>query len=509
MVAGAAAVLLGALSALFFFTRKDDDGSPPSAARSLDGSGNNIDHPAWGRIGRPYLRVARPNYADGMAGMVDGPTARYISNRVFNDLGQNLFSENGVSQRGWVWGQFLDHTFGLRDERPRRDGPDSFDARIRRALQDDLGTIDFARTPAALGTGKDHAAAADEHGQSFIDASPCTAAPEAARVAARRARSTESCEQQRPLLLPGGYLPQAKSRGNDDTAPGMDLMGPLVGHSRERRRRGRRAGEREHRAHRDAHAVRARAQPDRLAPARHAVEPGPVPDRTPRRRRGAAVHHVPRSSSRRSASPPAVPRLQPERRPGALERVRDGRLPRAQHGARRVRARRCPRHVPAGPAGGVPARKESRRGEGKNVTLVIPLGVAFGNPDLLETVGLGPTSSRASVTSGSTERRADRRLDAQRPVPDPEAGHHATRESAARRRRAGCFPAVQDLGAIDIERGRDHGIPPYNELRVAYGLEPKTRITAITGEQSAEFPRNRLISRRDPIDDPDILAFTS
>jgi hypothetical protein len=44
---------------------------------------------------------------------VSGPSPRYISNRIFNDEGQNLFSENGETQWGWAWGQFLDHTFGL------------------------------------------------------------------------------------------------------------------------------------------------------------------------------------------------------------------------------------------------------------------------------------------------------------------------------------------------------------------------------------------------------------
>jgi peroxidase len=44
--------------------------------------------------------------------MVSGPSPRYISNRVFNDVGQNLFSENDISQWGWAWGQFIDHDIG-------------------------------------------------------------------------------------------------------------------------------------------------------------------------------------------------------------------------------------------------------------------------------------------------------------------------------------------------------------------------------------------------------------
>src|SRR5262249_49501944 len=74
--------------------------------RALDGSGNNLRHPDWGKAGTQYLRVASANYADGTGKMVSGPSPRYISNRVFNDVGQNLFSEDGISQWGWAWGQF-------------------------------------------------------------------------------------------------------------------------------------------------------------------------------------------------------------------------------------------------------------------------------------------------------------------------------------------------------------------------------------------------------------------
>jgi hypothetical protein len=34
--------------------------------RTLDGSGNNLRHPNWGKAGTDYLRVAPPRYADGV-----------------------------------------------------------------------------------------------------------------------------------------------------------------------------------------------------------------------------------------------------------------------------------------------------------------------------------------------------------------------------------------------------------------------------------------------------------
>src|SRR2546428_1740480 len=123
------------------------------AFRTLDGSGNTLRHPEWGRANTLYLRVAPTNYADGISAMASGPSIRYVSNRVFNDVGQNIFSKDGVTQWGWVWGQFLDHAFGLRDERPALNPHIGFDqADPLEGFTNDLGSIGFARTPAAPGT---------------------------------------------------------------------------------------------------------------------------------------------------------------------------------------------------------------------------------------------------------------------------------------------------------------------------------------------------------------------
>ncbi|MCU7726330.1 peroxidase, partial [Actinoplanes sp. KI2] len=69
------------------------DAAVPFEVQTLDGSGNNVAYPAWGRAGTPYTRVAAARYADGISQEVAGPNARYVSNRVFNDINQNVFSE--------------------------------------------------------------------------------------------------------------------------------------------------------------------------------------------------------------------------------------------------------------------------------------------------------------------------------------------------------------------------------------------------------------------------------
>jgi hypothetical protein len=72
-----------------------------------------------------------------------------------------------------------------------------------------------------------------------------------------------------------------------------------------------------------------------------------------------------------------------------------------------------------------------------------------------------------------------------------------------------CFRGVVDLGAIDVERGRDHGMPSYNQLRRAYGLAPKRSFTAITGEATESFPADPELTPGAEIDDPDSLEFTA
>jgi hypothetical protein len=82
--------------------------------RSYDGSGNNLAHPDWGRAGTPLLRMAGANYADGYAEPVGAarPGPRVISNELCAQ-GHSQINLAGASSFLWQWGQFLDHDIDL------------------------------------------------------------------------------------------------------------------------------------------------------------------------------------------------------------------------------------------------------------------------------------------------------------------------------------------------------------------------------------------------------------
>jgi len=104
--------------------------APPAAAfpaefRSIDGVGNNLDHPRWGAAGAKLLRLFEPDYADGAHAPAgpDRASPRAISNAVHAQAG-TLPNAAGASDFLWAWGQFLDHDV---DETPIGDPAEPFD----------------------------------------------------------------------------------------------------------------------------------------------------------------------------------------------------------------------------------------------------------------------------------------------------------------------------------------------------------------------------------------------
>jgi hypothetical protein len=84
--------------------------------RSIDGSGNNLANPDWGSVDEQLLRFVPPAYDDGVSSPsgANRPSAREISNLVVSQT--PVFSAaGGATNMVWLWGQFIDHDVDLTD----------------------------------------------------------------------------------------------------------------------------------------------------------------------------------------------------------------------------------------------------------------------------------------------------------------------------------------------------------------------------------------------------------
>jgi hypothetical protein len=86
--------------------------------RSYDGSGNNQTYPEWGAAETNQLWKVTPGFEDLISepAGADRPNPREISNRIFHQ--ENLLPDAmGLSDYAWAWGQFIDHDITLVGER--------------------------------------------------------------------------------------------------------------------------------------------------------------------------------------------------------------------------------------------------------------------------------------------------------------------------------------------------------------------------------------------------------
>ncbi len=87
--------------------------------RTIDGSQNNLANPLWGAAHTPLIQRTTLGFADGYStpGGVSRPNPRAISNSLFNQ-DSPLSDPLGLSDFIWVWGQFVDHDLGLTGDGP-------------------------------------------------------------------------------------------------------------------------------------------------------------------------------------------------------------------------------------------------------------------------------------------------------------------------------------------------------------------------------------------------------
>ena len=486
----------------------------PFPVASLDGSGNNVANPTWGQAGRAYARVGTTHYADGIGSQQTGPNARSISNRLYNDANQNVFSERRVTQWGFVWGQFLDHTFGLREST----GATATQANIpfnasdpMETFTNNLGVVPFTRSAATPGTGTSTANPRQQTNteNSYIDAEVVYGASNT-RLDWLRAGPLDgnpTNNQANLLMSANNYLPRATARGNASNAPAMDHDGRLAANPGQAMVAGDpRANENIALTALQTLFVR---EHNRIVAALPNVLSSSLKFEIARRVVGAEVQRI----TYEEFLPSVGVRLPRYR---GYDRRADATLSN-EFATTAFRAHSMVHgefEIDYEPGAYTPEQLALFKGWGIQLidepdeqALVIPLSVAFGNPDLLEAVGEGPV---LESLGGERQYRNDEQIDNTRrsvlfQVPKPGMADPSACQTPVIDPE--CFNGVVDLGALDVMRGRDHGIPNYNELRRAYGLAPRTDFASITGEASEAFPNDPLIDPADPIDDPDTMDF--
>ena len=477
--------------------------------QSLDGSGNNRRHPGWGQAGTAYARVGPAAYADGIAAPVEGPDVRYVSNRIFNDVHQNLFSESGVTQWGFTWGQFVDHMVGRRDANGEEQNlPFSADDPME-SFTNTLGGMEFARSAAVPGTGTSPARPREQVNtvSSFLDGG-AVYGDDNGRLEWLREGNVDGNMRNNSarLLMPEGMLPRRDTRDDVAAAPVMDVQGRLMGTPE----RAVVAGDTR------ANENIALQATQTLFAREHNRIVSLLPRGLNEEMKFQIARRVVIAEQQYITYNEFLPAMgiQLPRYRGYNSRANATltnefatvgyRAHSMIHGELEMEAdasRYTAEELEAFETSGIEVAPSE---DGTEVELAVPLNVAFFNPDLVSSLELGPVLQGIGLES---EYKNDEMIDNQLrsvlfQVPAPGNPGCLDGEGLPE-----CFSGVVDLGAIDVQRGRDHGMPSYNDLREAYGLAPKASFAEITGEDTESFPADPELTAGQEIDDPESLDF--
>jgi len=476
--------------------------------QSLDGSANNRNHSSWGQAGTAYTRVGAARYADGRSAPVTGPDPRYVSNRIFNDTNQNVFSEHRASQWVFAWGQFVDHTIGLRAEGAEKaDLPFSATDPLE-SFTNDLGVIPFTRSKATPGTGVTNPRQQTNTVSSYMDAWAVYGGTNE-RLEWLREGSVDGDLKNNgaKLLLPDGYLPRSDARGDSSTAPTMALDGRLLGQPSHAMVAG------DVRANENIALTAVQT----LFAREHNRIVALLPETLSEEERFQIARRVVIAEEQYITYTQFLPAM------GVRLPAYQGYNPRvnatitnefATVGYRAHSQIHGDMEAEVSASDMTEARIQALRAQGieveateedpEELEVTVPMNVMFFNPDLVPAIGLGPLLAGLGAESQyNNDEMIDNQLRSvlfQIPTeanPDCLDGPEMTE----------CFQGVVDLGALDVARGRDHGMPTYNQMRRAYGLRAKSSFSDITGERSQNFRRGSTPASGG-IDDPKSLEFT-
>jgi len=203
---------------------------PTGRYRSIDGTGNHQTHFELGAANTPLTRLGPPDYGDEMGTMAGAgrPSPRAISNALCTDT---LGSVNGLGASDflWQWGQFLDHDIDLSEaQQPAEPAP------IPVPLGDPwfdptasgVATIALDRSEYHHGTGYDPAYPRQQINRitHFIDASNVYGSDEVRAAALRTNDGTGRLRVSAGDLLPFNTLGLPNAGG---TGPELFLAGDV------------------------------------------------------------------------------------------------------------------------------------------------------------------------------------------------------------------------------------------------------------------------------------------
>jgi peroxidase len=91
-----------------------DELLPGPEYRSIDGTGNNPLDGELGSTNQQLIRLTNPEYSDGVSAPAgdDRPSARVVSNQLASQE-TTVANDRNLTDMTWLWGQFLDHDISI------------------------------------------------------------------------------------------------------------------------------------------------------------------------------------------------------------------------------------------------------------------------------------------------------------------------------------------------------------------------------------------------------------